>query len=120
MSKTVRMIKNLHVILSRYQFPLSTEETLQRHIEGVLKHHGVPYEREYRLDEKNRIDFFCEGLGIEVKIKGSAMSIYRQCERYCQFQQIEAFLLITNKAMGFPQEIKGKPCYVINTGMAWL
>lgn len=114
------MIKDLHAVLSRYQFPLSTEEALQRQIEGVLKHHGFPYVREYRLDPKNRIDFFCGGVGIEVKIKGSAMSIYRQCERYCQFPQIEIFLLITNKAMGFPKELKGKPCYVINVGVAWL
>lgn len=114
------MIKRLYEILSRYQFPLSTEEALQKQIDGVLKHHGFTFEREYRLDAKNRIDFFCGGVGIEVKTKGSALSIYRQCERYCKFDEIDVFLLITNKAMGFPQEIGGKPCYVINVGVAWL
>lgn len=46
--------------------------------------------------------------------------IYKQCERYANFDQVKQLVLITNRSMGFPETINNKPCYVINIGRAWL
>ena len=80
----------------------------------------VLYKPEYRLDAKNRPDFFVYEHAVEVKIKGSAKAIYRQCERYSAFPEVKGVYLVTNKAMGFPETLNGKPCYVINLGKSWL
>ena len=103
-----------------YRFTLSSEAALKREMEMVLDNHGVEYLREFTLDKTSRPDFMVSGHAIEVKIKGSAMAIYKQCERYCQFDQVKGLVLVTNRSMGMPAEINGKPCEVVNLGRSWL
>lgn len=102
------------------RFPLEVEKETQAAIEQKLKDSGIEYSREHKLDQENIPDFFIDGIAIEIKIKGNAKSIYKQCERYCQFQEVKSLILVTNRSMGFPKEINGKPCYFINLGKAWL
>ena len=78
-------------------------------------------QREFRLDSESVIDFLIDdSIGIEVKIKGQKRAIYKQCERYCQFEKINSLILLTNVSIGFPKEINDKDCYVINLSKAWL
>jgi hypothetical protein len=103
--------------LKRHRFSLSTEAVLKTEMAPLLPGF-IP---EYRLDEKSRPDFFREdGIAIEVKIKGSPKAIYKQCLRYCESDKVKTFILITNRSMGFPDQILGKPCYVVNIGRGWL
>ncbi len=117
-------------ILRPHRFNTQNEKALQQHIWNVLNHpiydktgalSDVGKFREYHLDEKNIPDFFLEsGLAIEVKIKGSRKHIYKQCDRYLQFDQVKALLLITSRAMSLPEEVNGKRCFVYQLGMSWL
>jgi hypothetical protein len=107
-------------LISKCKFSLESEEELKLQISSVLEQHNFDFKKEFKLDAKNRLDFYIHGYAIEVKIKGSAMSIYRQCVRYCQFKEVKGLFLITNKSMGFPTEINQKPCYLINLGKSWL
>lgn len=107
-------------ILSSERIPVQNEKETQSAIEKILLEKFVPYAKEYKLDEKNIPDFFITGIAVEVKIKGNARKIYKQCERYCQFEQVSELLLITNRSMGFPEDINGIPCYVFNISKAWL
>lgn len=107
-------------LLSKYQFSLSFEKDLQGQIDYVLRQNGFLFQKEYSFDKLSRIDFFGDGIGIEVKIKGTAKNIYRQCERYCQFDSLDVLILVTNRSMGFPPTLCGKPCYVLNLGRSWL
>jgi len=83
---------------------------------------ALGFVREHRLDEKNIPDFFCQdyGIAIEVKIKGTKKAIYKQLLRYSQFEAVKILILCTNKALGLPAQIGGKPCYFIHLGKAWL
>lgn len=112
----------LSSILSVLQnrFPLEVEKETQAAIEQKFKESGIEYSREHKLDQSSIPDFFINGIAIEIKIKGNAKSIYKQCERYCQFEEVKSLILVTNRSMGFPKEINGKPCYFINLGKAWL
>jgi hypothetical protein len=107
-------------LISSVRFPLQNEKETQARIEKVFIDNKVKYEREFRLDDKNIPDFFIDGIAIEIKIKGQARKIYKQCERYCGFEQVKELILITGRSMGFPEEINGKSCYVIKLGKAWL
>lgn len=89
-------------------------------MEKVLIYHQITFIREYRLDSKNILDFYIGNIGVEVKIKGSAKSTYKQCERYCQFDKVQQLLLVTNKAHGMPNIINDKPIAVLRLGSAWL
>lgn len=116
-----KMINKVLKILYSHRFPLVVEKETQFSIEQKLVENGVPYIREHKLDEQNIPDFFIDGsIAVEVKVKGTAKQIYRQCERYCQFDEVRKLILVTNRSMGFPQQINGKDCYMINLGKAWL
>lgn len=116
------MLEKIYALISKHKFSLDTEDHLKQQMAVVLSENNIPYQREYILDPKNVVDFFCEGIGIEAKIKGGETSkkIYKQCLRYCQFDEVKQLILVTNKALGFPEELNGKPCYVINLGKSWL
>lgn len=105
------------------RFPVENEKVLQAEIGKHLaeRFSGCHILREFELDSLNIIDFLLERqIGIEVKIKGAKREIYRQCERYLNFDQVKVFILVTNLSMGFPEEINGKSCYVVKLGQAWL
>lgn len=72
------------------------------------------------MDKNNIVDFFIEGIAIEVKTQGRLIEIYKQCKRYCSFDQVTSLILLTNQSMAFPREINNKPTYLIKLGFAWL
>lgn len=114
---------NIHDFLkeiSSRRFPLSSEEEMKIEMAKSLTELGIPFQKELSLDKKNRLDFFVFDHAVEVKIKAPAQHIYRQCVRYAAFDQVKGIVLITAKSMGFPPQINGKNCYVINLGRAWL
>lgn len=106
--------------LANRRFPLNNEIATQDAIESAFKDSGISYQREVRLDAANRIDFMIGDIGCEVKIKSPKMKLFRQIERYVEFDAISRIVLIINVATGFPKEINGKPVYVLNLAKAWL
>ncbi len=117
---TQQTIETVVSILNSKRLPINSEKELQAAIEKLFTEKGLAHEREYRLDANNIPDFFINGVAIEVKIKGTKKAIYKQCERYCNFDQTKALLLITSTSMGFPQQINDKDCYYYSLSKNWL
>lgn len=113
-------LKHILDVITSSRFPVDNEKDLQSAIESKFIEKKVEFIREHRLDDKNIPDFFIDGIAIEVKIKGNAKSIYKQCVRYCEFNEVKILILLTNRSIGFPKEINGKPCYLISLGKSWL
>ena len=109
-------------LFKRARFDLSSEQNLKDEIESIYKLYAIEYKREFRLDKLSILDFYMphDKVAIEVKIKGRAKDIYQQCERYCQYQEVNSLILLTNKIMGLPKEINGKPVQVVSLGVGWL
>lgn len=114
------MADDILKLLRGQRFNLSNEKTLQLEMETFFKSKNLEFRREYHLDEKSIIDFMFGNVGVEVKIKGSKMSIYKQCERYCTFHEIDRLILVTNKSVKLPLNINDKQCYVFNLSKSWL
>lgn len=119
------MIHHADIIqaLRTQRFDLQNEKKTQAEIAVFLQDcfPGLLMDREFGLDPHNVIDFLLDNrIGMEVKIKGQKREIFRQCERYCDFELIEILILVTNLSMGFPPEINGRSCYVLKLGNAWL
>ncbi len=111
--------KIVHLMSSR-RFSLSDEKRLQAEMEELFTAAAFSFKREHRLDSRSIIDFMFGDVGVEVKIKGSRLNIYRQLERYAEFEAVRCLLLVTNVPMGLPELINGKPAHVINLARAWL
>lgn len=101
--------------LSGYRFHYSDEKELQQGIEKCLKEGGFPLEREVDLGEPGRIDFFGQGIGIEIKIKGSPSDVAEQAVRYCSSPKIEELIVVTGRSLSarLPEKIRDKPVHVL-------
>lgn len=113
-------VSEIMKLIQARRFSLSDEKKLQAEIEAEFLGAGIDHQREHRLDTNNIIDFMVGTIGIEVKIKGSKLNIFRQIERYAQFEVIKRLILVTNVPMGMPELVKGKPIHIVNLGRAWL
>lgn len=108
-------------VLSSYSFSLSDEKVLQSEISEVLDKEGIDHRREVSLGSGEIIDFMFDcGVGMEVKIKGQKLAIYRQLRRYSQSEKIQSLILATSISMGAPKEIEGKPVRVFSLSRAHL
>jgi hypothetical protein len=113
-------------LVAQGRFELGSEKATQQGIHELLAdtlHPGVGLCREHRLAPGDVVDFFIRqtGVAIEVKLKrNSARGILRQLERYARHDQVQALVLVTNRAMGLPPEVGGKPTYYVSLGRAWL
>lgn len=108
MNKTVEHIIS---ILSRYRLSFQNEKELQAHIEKLFLSNNISFKREYNLGEKGIIDFYIDGLGIEIKTKGQKKSIYRQCRTYTEHNEIKSLLLISSNAVFLPDTLNDKPIF---------
>lgn len=109
--------------LAGRRFTLSSEKQTQAEVFEVLREKfGEETQREVRLAPGDVIDFLLRGIGVEVKLKSgmSATEIYRQLERYAKHEAVHALVLLTNRAMGLPCQIGGKPAFYVSLGGAWL
>lgn len=103
------------------RFRVSTEAALQASIGEALASAGFAFEREVRLAPGERIDFLVDGrIGIEAKARYAKRATFRQLERYAAIAQVEALILITGTAIGLPEEINGKPLFLVALGRAAL
>lgn len=101
--------------LRRYRFRFADEARLQELIGQALAKEGVAFEREARLDARNRIDFLAGRVGIEVKVAGSVADVRRQVDRYARFERIDGLVLVTAKAAHrLPPEVGGKPLETVS------
>lgn len=97
--------------LRSHAFHFSNEAELQSGIETALRREGISFVREVPLTERDRIDFLCERLGVEVKLNVSPNEVIRQLHRYAQSDLLDALLLITSSmrlAGAIPAEMNGK------------
>lgn len=86
-------------IIQGYDYSFLDEAELQDQIETVLKDNEVLYKREFRLDNRSRIDFYLpsEKVGIEVKVKSGAAVVSQQLARYAKTDKVDRLILITTR-----------------------
>lgn len=118
------MINQILLLISQCRLNAVVEKQAQSELEHGLTNSGFKFEREYRLSDKDIVDFVVHtdtGLvAIELKIKAQRMSIYRQLCRYAKHEEVAAVVLLTGTAMNLPALIENKPATVISLGEAWL
>ena len=111
-------------ILQSRRFPLTSERATQESIAAALDDAGLPFLREHRLGSAGIVDFFGQGIAIEVKLGGagspggSPRDIYRQCKRYVEHPDVNVLVLATGRAGAMPW--LGKPVHIVSLGRAWL
>lgn len=107
-------LEALIAVLKSCRAPFSTERALQDSIEKLLLEKGVAYKREAVIGPRDRIDFLCGRIGIEVKVSGARMQVMRQLKRYFLSTELDAVVLVTVCARHLmPLTLSGKPVAVV-------
>lgn len=108
-------LPELWSVFHTYRFTCTSEATLAAGIAKAFRTERIEFEAEVVLDARSRIDFLLAGgLGIELKVKGSATEVLAQLMRYADFEQIKSLLLVTTRAkhLDMPDTVRGKPLRV--------
>jgi hypothetical protein len=102
-------------MFSSYRYNFQDETSLQEGMAVALTNKGIPFEREVRLDARNRPDFMLGSVAVEVKIKGTFAEFLRQANRYLALDQISALIVVgTPKWVpAVPATLLGKPIYTV-------
>lgn len=111
----VSVAERVVALLESYIHRGARETHIHDSIKQVLQMGAVRFEHECRLSEKDRPDFFVEGLvAIEVKMNAAKDDVVLQLGRYANLPQVRALIIATPKStslVGLPDEIFGTPLY---------
>ena len=96
------------------------EYDLHRLVLDTLSRQGVPFAHEVSLAPRCRIDLMCGGVGIEIKRgRVERAKVLRQLTRYAACERVAGLILVTEKSLGMPREIGGKPVRVVCLNRLW-
>jgi hypothetical protein len=110
MTTGVQIAKLIHA--TRFRFV--DERELQDSVASILTAAGISFDREFALNPKDRIDFLCTNVGIEVKVAGAANAVFRQLWRYMADERVKEIVLVTTRSshLSIQRTIDGKPVFV--------
>lgn len=96
------------------------EYDIHSQIAEALKAAGLDYAHEYKLGPRRRIDFIVCRVGIEVK-KGrpAASALTEQLRRYLVSDELDAVIVVTQRALPLPKTIGGKPVVIVSLNRLW-
>ena len=96
------------------------EYDLHRMVRETLMNAGLPAAHEVRLAPRCRIDLMCGGVGVEIKRgRVERAKVLRQLTRYAACERVAGLILVTEKSLGMPREIGGKPVRVVCLNRLW-
>jgi hypothetical protein len=100
---------------SHYNY--QNEKDLQHGVSLVLTKLGTPFEPEYIITPKDRIDFLVGDIGIECKVDGTLNQLIRQLGRYAATGQVKELIVLSTRSMHrkVPNEIHGVPIFIVVT-----
>lgn len=102
---------NLVAALQSYRYSYSDELEFQNGIAQALESSFISYQREVDLISLGMIDFVCDRIGIECKIKGGRHDLFRQIARYAEHADIDHIIIASSRRsliQGAPVKLNGK------------
>ncbi len=101
--------------------PAFDEYEIHGAVAEALEAAGLDYVHEAPLGPRCRADFLIGGsVVVEIKRGRPAVSaLRRQLERYLVFPQVTAAFVLTEKRVGLPARIAGKPCRTLSLSELW-
>lgn len=108
-------------LIKSIRFPFLVEEyQIHEKIAEIFSQNHLDFVHEYKLGPYARIDFFVDGVGIEVKKgKQSYKSLLAQLKKYAAYPDICAIIVVVQSAVKLPAKIVNKPIFCIPLYQSW-
>lgn len=116
------LARRIAALIERHGINITTEIAAQQRIGQLLAGDGLSVQAEVALNARDRIDFLCGSVGIEVKISGGRRrDIFRQLERYAASARVGALVIATGGAWPSGMaRVGGKPLLFASLNKGWL
>ena len=96
------------------------EQDIHQAVARRLTDAGLPFLHEKPLTPGCRIDFWCEGVGIEIKKgKPRPAALLEQLRRYAVSDEIAALVVLTQRSVRLPASVCGKLLVQITLNQLW-
>ncbi len=96
------------------------EQDIHQAVARRLTDAGLPFLHEKPLTPGCRIDFWCDGVGIEIKKgKPRPAALLEQLRRYAVSDEIAALVVLTQRSVRLPASVCGKPLVQITLNQLW-
>ena len=117
----IEVLQTVLDALQQLRSPFACDEAdIHRLVARRLADAGLPCVHEARLGPGCRIDFLVGNVGIEIKKgKPDAAALQRQLARYAACEDVEAIVLLTQRAVRVSATALGKPVRVIMLNQLW-
>ena len=97
-----------------------TEEELHAQVTRAIEESGLELQHEVRLAPRCRIDFMCDGVGIEIKkSRPDRAKLMAQLTRYAACEQVQALVVAAPRGVNLPREIGGKRVIMVALERLW-
>lgn len=111
----LRALRSLRIIRAGQD-----EVDLQDAIEGMLRHYGLPTQREYRFGPRCRADIWCDGVVVEIKKQRPVLGdLVAQITRYAAQPGCREIIVVLQRSVLLPDSIGGKPVHVLSLNSNW-
>ena len=96
------------------------EQDIHQAVARRLTDAGLPFLHEKPLAPGCRIDFWCGGVGIEIKKgKPRPTALLEQLRRYAVSEEIAVLVVLTQRSVRLPASVCGKPLVQITLNQLW-
>lgn len=128
LTRAAALIRAVSDLLQGARLTWQNETQLQAELSALLTDAGIAHEREVALTGPQRtgterIDFLLlDGVGMEIKVKGSVPAVTRQLQRYAHTPEVVALILATTRPIHtqVPATVAGITVHVhVIQGGAW-
>lgn len=96
------------------------EQDIHQAVARRLTEAGLPFTHEKVIAPGCRIDFWCGGVGVEIK-KGrpKPSALLEQLRRYAVSEEIAALVVLTQRSVRLPASVCGKPLVQLTLNQLW-
>ena len=117
----VTMLESVLITLRALRSPfVFVEAELHQQIITQFNRMEIPYRHEMTIGKLGRIDFWVDGIGIEVKKgKPNIKMLINQLTQYSHSEQIKQLIVVSQKKLNLPTSINNKPVYVVALDSMW-
>lgn len=115
------LVNEIRAAIEGRRIAVQTEADTQEDVAIALTEAGIVHDREVWIGPRSRIDFLCDhGIGIEVKVRGSAQTVARQLQRYEAAPDLKHLILVTRRSINPQPAGLTIPFSIVWLSKAWL
>lgn len=114
-------LERIVAVLEELRSPFALyEQDLHAAVARRMQEAGLSFVHEKKLGPGCRVDFWWEGVGVEVKKgKPAPAALLAQLRRYAAAEEIDALVVLTERSARLPDALCGKPLRQIALNRLW-